>query len=925
MRNEELTIYPKKLISFARKLLLTGILVFLNAAIFAIYVWSEKQIDHANDLRHESLLLANELRQTSDDQTRLARIYVVTGNPIHKSYYQDILDIRDGKKPRPDKYHKPYWSILIAEGKLHLSDSKETIPLWDLLQQKKISRDEFLKLQEAKQKSDLLTKTELEAMNLVNPSLPYQEVNRSKARQILHDDKYFQAKAEIMKCIGDFYEMIDTRTLDTVRINEKYALVMRGVFILFGLGLLVMLWKIYLSLRKANNELEQTIADRTKELSTVNEQLQLDIIERKYTEYALRESKEYIELLLDSTAEAIYGIDMDGNCTFCNQAFLRILGYKKSQELIGKNMHNLIHHSYPDGRKMSNEECHIVKSFRKEEGTHIDDEVLWRADGTSFPTEYWSFPIFTNGKISGLVTTFIDITDRKRAEKALLDFKFALDEHSDVTITDKHGNITYANDRFCATSKYSREELIGKNHRIVKSGYHPNEFYHDLWMTIKARKVWKGEIKNRAKDGSFYWVNITIIPFLNSKGEPDQYIAIRTDITENKRNEIELKKAKEQAEDANLAKSDFLASMSHEIRTPLNGVIGFTDLLMRTKLNETQSRYMGIVSKSANSLLDLVNDILDFSKIEAGKLKLNIENVDIIKFKAEEKNIKVNLNISSNVPRIIFADPIRLRQILINLLGNSIKFTKEGVIEIKVEVEPATTTARLYKALSDALSNDLPEVQLLFSVIDTGIGISKENQKKIFEAFSQEDSSTTRKYGGTGLGLTISNKLLALMGTKLELESEKGKGSRFYFSLTAKVEGDKMKKMEQNILTQEDSKVMKKANVSKQVKVLVVDDDEINLFLARSILGLLIPSGNIIEATNGHEAIEKFKKEKPDIIFMDVQMPQMNGYMAAIEIRKIEGEKKIPIIALTAGTVKEEIEKCFQSGMDDYASKPVRR
>ena len=377
-------------------------------------------------------------------------------------------------------------------------------------------------------------------------------------------------------------------------------------------------------------------------------------------------------------------------------------------------------------------------------------------------------------------------------------------------------------------------------------------------------------------------------------------------------------KSKKEAETANNAKSEFLMNLSHEIRTPLNGVIGFTDLLMKSKLEETQSLYLDIVYRSANSLLELLNCILDFSKLESDKIELSIEKVDLyallkeaselIKNELDAKKLKLIMKVYPNLPQYIFSDPIRLRQILINLIGNAIKFTEKGEIEIEVRL------------ISE---NELrQEAQIFFSVRDTGIGVSKENQSRIFEAFSQADSSINRKYGGTGLGLPIANKLLALMSSKLEIKSEYGIGSIFYFTINVKLEKHTMTQEEKpflDLLKPKDSKL----TFAEGLKILIVDDDEINLFLTKSILNKVLPKGIIFEATNAESAIEQFQTEKPNIIFMDVQMPEMSGHDATIAIRKLETNSRIPIIALTAGARDEEINKCLQCGMDDYISKPA--
>ncbi|MGM0608897.1 MAG: response regulator [Candidatus Muiribacteriota bacterium] len=373
------------------------------------------------------------------------------------------------------------------------------------------------------------------------------------------------------------------------------------------------------------------------------------------------------------------------------------------------------------------------------------------------------------------------------------------------------------------------------------------------------------------------------------------------------------KKAREALE-ASEAKSMFLANMSHEIRTPLNGVIGFTELLEDTKLNNVQKGYVEHALVSSHSLLDVINDILDFSKIEAGKLTINMEEVnlhellnevkDIIGFHTEKKNLVFKLNMPEKLPQIIVTDPVRLRQILVNLLNNAVKFTEQGEIQLKLNFK----------------ETDSNRGKFSFYVKDTGIGIKSEQKSKLFKSFSQADASTTRKFGGTGLGLVISNTLAHYMGSKIEFESEYGRGSTFYFTL----ETD-FKRTSNRLKDKEKAQKTEKIEVENAPSILVAEDVKINMILIKTVLKQAVSKVNILEAENGKEVLKILKTNKPDLILMDVQMPEMDGIEASKLIKKDKNYKNIPIIALTASALKAEKKKCFEAGMSDFIPKPIER
>ncbi len=505
-------------------------------------------------------------------------------------------------------------------------------------------------------------------------------------------------------------------------------------------------------------------------------------------------------------------------------------------------------------------------------------------------------------------------TTLKKQEKSFKSSKFKLDEFLKaldsvviISRTDKLGNITYVNERFEEISGYKKEELIGKAHNIVRHPDVSNEIFQELWNEITKGNIWQGEFINRAKDGSDYYVKSSIIPIHDENNEIIEYMAIREDVTS-------LVQSRKKAEKAEAAQSMFLANMSHEIRTPMNGILGFSELLAKTKLDATQEKYINVINSSTKTLLNIVNDILDSSKISNNKILLEKMSLDpfveffttheLLQSVAEEKSLQYTIEIDEAISPCIYSDATRLRQILINLLSNAIKFTPEYG-DVRFEI-----------SLVEKKAN---KQRVRFSIQDSGIGIAKEKIEQIFKPFAQAETSTTRKFGGTGLGLSISADLLQVFGCELQVDSQENEGSNFFFVLDFDtcnmVETDVD---ERNVYTkcQEEG-----ACNDVRLNVLIAEDYKVNRML---ILSIFEKYKNItLEfAVNGREAVNKVKENEYDLVFMDINMPVMNGLDATKVIRE-ELQSDVVIVALTANAIQGDKEKFLAQGMNDYLSKPI--
>lgn len=441
-------------------------------------------------------------------------------------------------------------------------------------------------------------------------------------------------------------------------------------------------------------------------------------------------------------------------------------------------------------------------------------------------------------KYDRVIITMLNITELEKSNSLLEQYKKAVDAGAIVSKTDANGIITYVNDIFVTLSGFTREELIGQPHNIVKSPNTPSKVFKNMWNTIQSKNIWRGNIENMAKNKTPYFVSATVIPLLDANDEIIEYLALRYDITEQVL-------AKEKAEKAEASKSIFLANMSHEIRTPLNAIMGFTNILNNMSLSKKEANYIRIIDQSAQNLLGIINDVLDISKIESGSLvceeiefdpyKAFEEIIELFRVKAKEKSINLGLFMEPSIPEKIIGDPLRIKQVISNLISNAIKFTPQnGIVFVKIIL----------------LNREINHCNIKFSVIDSGIGISKKKQDLVFKEFSQADDSTSREFGGTGLGLSISSKIVQILNSKIELESELGKGSTFSFVLNFDVIESETMHLEK----------------FQQIKVGIIAPDFIDPFDYKLLKEYLTYMGYLVEIEKTDQLNQILEQ---DIVFLD--------------------------------------------------------
>ena len=663
-----------------------------------------------------------------------------------------------------------------------------------------------------------------------------------------------------------------------------------------------------------------------------------DITERKRAEDALATSQLRIRALFETIPTALFTVDTSGIITGWNRAAEELTGYGAA-EALGDSC--LLLQGRPCQETCGAFDDDVEKPIRNTVCTLVrkdGEQRIIRKNVELLRDE--------NGEVVGAVESFVDITEEKRTEEQLRKLVRAVEQSSSaIVITDVNGNIEYVNPRFTEITGYTAQEAIGNNPRLLKAGDHPPEFYKNLWDTITSGGQWHGKFRNKKKSGELYWESASISPITNHEGVITHFLALKDDITERmlteerlqqQTTELEraryralnmmedadlmrrdaemradelarmagrLEQAKREADAASEAKSHFLANMSHEIRTPMNAIIGFSSLLLEEDLTGEQRETVQIITTSGTNLLSLINDILDLSKVEAGHMTL--EEVDfslhmlvnnaanLIRNRCSEKGLTLAVDFADEVPDALRGDEAKVRQVLTNLLSNAAKFAEHGSITINV-----------------ALRNAMIEL----AVTDTGIGIPAHKIARIFDPFTQADESTTRRFGGTGLGLTLCKGFAEMLGGDLRVQSTPAKGSTFTFAFPYTA-------AEGAVTAPGEDQPASVEFAGHGLCVLVAEDDPFNRKYMARLLGSRGFEVQLV--ANGQEAV-RLARQHPDIILMDMHMPVMSGSDATRTLKADAELAHIPVVVLTASAMKEDREKARAAGCDGFAAKPIQ-
>jgi PAS domain S-box-containing protein len=974
----------------------------------------------ALNARTQSLLLSIQFAAGTDKLTAAVRGFAVAGDPRYRDAFQQEVRVERNRDRA-------------VEG----------------LQALGLTQEENELVSRAKRNSDALIAQEEKAFEAA------EHKDFTKAMGYVYGEEYLKAKALIMDPIDEFRRRLDERLAGQALSEERAA--QRSVSLAIGAAVLNALaiagalifyrTKMVAPLVALGRSLSGLLAGKPGiEIGFQEDRSEIGDIARSLESYkGLQEERnrvtQQMQLLLEFAGQGIYGIDLQGNCTFINRATCELIGYR-AEEVLGRKTHDLMHHHKPDGSVYPIDECPVYRACKKGEGCCTNAEVIWRRDGTPVPVEYSSFPILEGGNVTGAVVTVVDITERKRAEEKLSEsenlfrsifensqigiglYKIDSKEHvsnralhdilgyksEELSSVEKWDEIVHPEERVASAQRYAdliqgkREtdeyeqhfirpdgrivacngrfqllrDAIGKPQYVVdlkediterkraqealqeseqlfrsifenapvgiglynvaKSQYFTNRAIHEMlgcthedlstvekwdqvvhpdqrafgakrYAELLAGKYDYDQWEQRfiRRDGQIVIADGTFSVIRDTAGNPQYLLNTTKDITDRKQAEADLLVAKEQAVAATEAKSQFLANMSHEIRTPMNAILGLTHLALKTELTAKQRDYLTKTKVAAQALLGIINDILDFSKVEAGKLE--VENTEfrldqvledlssIVGQKIHDKKLEFLIASPNDLPPNFIGDPLRLGQILINLVNNAVKFTDRG--EVVVTVAPEEQVAGRMK--------------IKFSVRDSGIGMTPEQAARLFQPFSQADTSTTRKYGGTGLGLSISKRLVEVMGGEIWAQSTYGIGSTFFFTAWLGIGSNEPERK-------------RFAPDLSGIRALIVDDNPLACEIAAERLKAF--AIRVDSASSGEEAIlELSASDSHDpyqVVLIDWHMPGLDGLETGGIIKQGGLLKHIPKVILITGFGREDIRKqAEQMGIEGFLLKPV--